>query len=70
MSIYRFILCSFRRTDLAGTKRSCIEVNSSFSNSNSLLMAKSGSPVARETLRPGDHQEGTKVEAPQLAKEG
>lgn len=35
-----------------------------------LFDGKSGLPVARETLRPGDHQEGTKVEAPQLAKEG
>ena len=35
-----------------------------------LFDGKSGLPVARESLRPGDCQGGTKVEAPQLVKEG
>ena len=35
-----------------------------------LFDGKSGLPAARELLRPGDHQGGTKVEAPQLVKEG
>lgn len=69
MSIYRFILCNFRRTYFVERKEVAEELVR-VSVILTLFDGKDGLPVARETLRPGDHQEGTKVEAPQLAKEG